>query len=91
MLVLSSCGQRPARPPTTDSKLSGDDAVAEGLAAFGAASLQGKHFRRDIKIIGNRFSAGVTPKRDQMMTVYYCVLLTIVLAIDSARFPSAVH
>ena len=60
-------GQQAARPPTTDSKLSGDDAVAEGLAAFGAASLQGKHFGRDIKIIGNRFSAGVTPKRDQMM------------------------
>eukprot|EP01045_Picozoa_sp_COSAG04_P017653 COSAG04_NODE_1577_length_6261_cov_20.494645_2_plen_784_part_00 len=50
-----------------DLKLSGDEAVAQGLAAYGAAQLQGKDFRRDLKVVHQPYPLGLTPSRAQLV------------------------
>jgi hypothetical protein len=50
-----------------DTRLNGDDAVAHGLAAFGAAQQSNgntmKALRRDVKIVGDRYPHGLTPNK----------------------------
>lgn len=59
---VHTCGLRLSTP----QKLNGDEAVATGLAAYGASQAQGKEFRRDLKIVHSPFPAGLSPSRSQV-------------------------
>lgn len=50
-----------------DLKLSGDEAVVQGLAAYGASQAMGKDFRRDLKVVHQPFPSGTTPSRAQLV------------------------
>lgn len=66
--VLQDKLKKLLRREKLDNRISGDDSVAEGLAAYGASNLQGKKgYLRDISVVGNRFGGGLTPTRAQMV------------------------